>query len=545
MTTPPPRSTDRKIANRRILVVDDNPAIHADFRKILCPHIDEHSVIDNLEGVLFDEVTQHIDFVAFELQSAHQGQDALEMVKAARDRDRPFALAFVDVRMPPGWDGIETIARLWKVDPSLQVVICTAYSDYSWDDMRGRLGQPENLVVLKKPFDNVEVQQLAHALTRKWELNIEAETATAQLANVVRYMRAMIDQEPKRDSKPALPKPDTEPPHPAHSTTHPNPNPQPGSQPPRTDASSPNPASSRPPHSPVIAQAPTAPGSTKDRPQLGETLMGLKQNLENTIRQLRDTEVQLVQAEKMSSLGRLAASIFHEIYNPLNFTLMASDHAARIAKNAPEDFRGDLQDTVADIREGVVAILDIIKDLREFTHPEYGHLDLVDVNLSLTTALRLLGAEIRDQIHIENHIPEGFTVRAVRNRLTQVFLNLIQNSLDALALKSFEPGTRPEIRFEASTHEGTRTLRVRDNGPGVPAQNLGKLFEPFFTTKSVGRGTGLGLSICYRLLRDVGAELTVHSEEHKFCEFRLNFPERPEMPPESPVHDDSLASAQI
>lgn len=538
MTNPPPRSPDRKISNRRILVVDDNPAIHADFRKILCPPIDEHSVIDNLEGMLFDEVTQHVDSVAFELQSAHQGQDALEMLKAARDHDRPFALAFVDVRMPPGWDGIETIARLWKVDPSLQVVICTAYSDYSWDDMRARLGQPENLVVLKKPFDNVEVQQLAHALTRKWELNIEAETATAQLANVVRYMRAMIDQEPKRESKPAHPNPDS--PSPAHT-----PGSATQSEPPRTEASSPNPVPPPLPDSSVTADLPAAAGSAKDRPQLGETLMGLKQNLENTIRQLRDTEVQLVQAEKMSSLGRLAASIFHEIYNPLNFTLMASDHAGRIAKNAPESFRGDLQDTVADIREGVVAILDIIKDLREFTHPEYGDLDLVDVNQSLTTALRLLGAEIRDQIQIENHIPEGFTVRAVRNRLTQVFLNLIQNSLDAFALKSFEPGTRPEIRFEASNHEGTRTLRVRDNGPGVPAQNLGKLFEPFFTTKSVGRGTGLGLSICYRLLRDVGAELTVRSEETRFCEFTLKFPERPEMPPESPVHADSLASAQI
>ena len=81
-------------------------------------------------------------------------------------------MAFVDVRMPPGWDGVETIARIWEVYPELQIVVCTAYSDYSWEEMRAKVGQPDNLVVLKKPFDNVEVQQLAHALTKKWLLNL-------------------------------------------------------------------------------------------------------------------------------------------------------------------------------------------------------------------------------------------------------------------------------------------------------------------------------------------------------------------------------------
>ena len=83
-------------------------------------------------------------------------------------------MAFVDVRMPPGWDGIETIARIWEVDPELQVVVCTAYSDYSWEDMRAKVGQPDSLLVLKKPFDNIEVQQIAHALTKKWLLNSQS-----------------------------------------------------------------------------------------------------------------------------------------------------------------------------------------------------------------------------------------------------------------------------------------------------------------------------------------------------------------------------------
>src|SRR6202044_3111068 len=104
----------------------------------------------------------------FDIDSAHQGQEGVAMVQQARAEGRPFALAFVDMRMPPGWDGIETTARLLEADPNLQLVICTAYSDYSWDEIARRLGSPDRLVILKKPFDIVEIQQLCNAMTEKW-----------------------------------------------------------------------------------------------------------------------------------------------------------------------------------------------------------------------------------------------------------------------------------------------------------------------------------------------------------------------------------------
>src|SRR5262249_49740759 len=97
---------------------------------------------------------------------------------------QPYAMAFVDVRMPPGWDGIETIGRIWEVDPEVQIVVCTAYADYSWEEMRAKVGHPDNLLVLKKPFDNIEVQQLAHAMTRKWFLNFQARVQMTELAKV-------------------------------------------------------------------------------------------------------------------------------------------------------------------------------------------------------------------------------------------------------------------------------------------------------------------------------------------------------------------------
>ena len=134
-----------------------------------------------MEAALFGEATDTRKTIRFELDSAYQGKDGFEMVQRAVAEGRPYAMAFMDVRMPPGWDGIETTARIWEVDPEVQIVICTAYSDYSWDQMSEKLGQADKLVILKKPFDNVEALQLATALTEKWNL---ARQAKYQLQNL-------------------------------------------------------------------------------------------------------------------------------------------------------------------------------------------------------------------------------------------------------------------------------------------------------------------------------------------------------------------------
>src|SRR5207245_726610 len=139
----------------------------------------------NPKAELVDTARKAATTTDFELISAFQGLEALELVKQALAEGRPFAMAFLDVRMPPGWDGVETAARLWQVCPDLQIVICTAYSDYSWDEMRARLDQPDSLVILKKPFDNVEVQQLAHAMTKKWLLSRQARLQLSELERMV------------------------------------------------------------------------------------------------------------------------------------------------------------------------------------------------------------------------------------------------------------------------------------------------------------------------------------------------------------------------
>jgi len=152
-----------------VLVIDDNTAIHDDFRKILCPSRLSGAALDEFESMLFGQSEQRPELAAFDLEFATQGEQGVEMVGHARAEGRPYAVAFVDVRMPPGIDGIDTTARIWRLDPDIQIVICTAYSDHSWQQIMKKLGRSDRLVVLKKPFDNIEVLQLAHTLTQRWQ----------------------------------------------------------------------------------------------------------------------------------------------------------------------------------------------------------------------------------------------------------------------------------------------------------------------------------------------------------------------------------------
>lgn len=178
-------NTLNKGRNDRILVIDDNSAIHDDFRKILGGAKVRSSNLAEAEMALFGDAPKAVRPTSFQIDSALQGQEGLEMVQRALADGRPYAMAFVDVRMPPGWDGVETITRICKVDPDIQIVICTAYSDYSWEEIAGNLGESDNMVILKKPFDNIEVLQLAHALTQKWSLSQQAKCKMSDLEEMV------------------------------------------------------------------------------------------------------------------------------------------------------------------------------------------------------------------------------------------------------------------------------------------------------------------------------------------------------------------------
>jgi two-component system sensor histidine kinase PhcS len=245
--------------------------------------------------------------------------------------------------------------------------------------------------------------------------------------------------------------------------------------------------------------------------------------LEASLQQLKENEMQLVQSEKLASLGRMSAGIIHEINNPLNFAttgLFTLRHKGQYL--APEQ-QADYNEILTDVEEGIIRVKTIVSDLRMFTHPETESRDQVEVAEVVASALRFLSNEWKDKVQIVQQIAGHQTIWANKNKLIHLVTNLLQNSLDALRTKSFQD-EQPAIWIEGRVENGSSILSVRDNGPGIAAADLDKIFDPFFTTKDVGEGMGLGLSICYRIVRESGGKISVKTEPGKFCEITLEFP---------------------
>ena len=173
----------------RILTIDDNPAIHEDYRKVLSGG-GGNIELDEAAEFLFGEKTDGTDSAhlsvercerVYKIDSALQGKEGLQMVKESLKNNQPYACAFVDVRMPPGWDGVETVKQIWEIYPDLPIVLCTAYSDHSWEEISIELERTDQLLILKKPFDTLELRQVAASQTARWGLNQIISENTVEL----------------------------------------------------------------------------------------------------------------------------------------------------------------------------------------------------------------------------------------------------------------------------------------------------------------------------------------------------------------------------
>jgi diguanylate cyclase (GGDEF)-like protein len=189
----------------KILIVDDNKDIHEDIRYILDSSVTSAEYLEtmSLKNELFgvdrtDDAHAEIFDIKYKINDAYQGEEAINMVKQAQDEGNPYSLVFMDVRMPPGMDGIKAIEEIWKIEPSTEVVICTAYSDYSWDQIISKLGQNDHLLFIKKPFDSASVKQIALSMTTKCNLQRQISTHIANLESEVQNrtqeLRGLVDQ---------------------------------------------------------------------------------------------------------------------------------------------------------------------------------------------------------------------------------------------------------------------------------------------------------------------------------------------------------------
>jgi two-component system cell cycle sensor histidine kinase/response regulator CckA len=532
----------------RVLIVDDNPSIHEDFRKILSAKSEVQSRLDNIEEELFGQGSQTTERTGFRIESAHQGQEALSLIQKASEEGDPYVLAFVDVRMPPGWDGVETLERIWQCSPELQAVICTAYSDYSWDDMTRRLGNTDNLLILKKPFETVEVLQLAHALTQKWALARQAKLRMEDLDRMVRQRTEELLASEERFSKAfhCSPSPavilssadrkfldvnqaflDLSGYTAEHLKSHTDRDLQLWSNGPDSDAGkfSPenrlrnlscklrrNDASIR---QIVLSSEPVTLGTTP-------CLLLVAEDITDNLKM----EAQLRQAQKMEVIGRMAAGIAHEFNNVL--TVIQGDVGLLQVAGAIQLDRAALLNQImqASKRAATFTKQLLAFSRKQVLQPRPLNLSIVVQNTRKMLA-RLLGEKYEVRIRCAENLPSVF---ADEGGIEQILINLALNARDAMpnggsieiatdacVLDPVSTGTNPEARSGRFVR-----LSVTDTGCGMDTQLLSRIFDPFFTTKEVGKGTGLGLSTIHGIVKQHEGWIDVTSKVGEGSSFKIH-----------------------
>jgi two-component system, cell cycle sensor histidine kinase and response regulator CckA len=534
--------------NHRVLIIDDNASIHADFRTIICPDTSDTKFTREMEAVIFEEEAPKLQQIQFEVDSAYQGEEGLAMVKRALAELRPYALAFVDVRMPPGWDGVETIARIWEVDPKIQIVVCTAFADYSWQEMRDKVGQPDNLLVLKKPFDNIEVQQLANALTRKWFLDAQTQV---QMDELVRANESLAVSEERFST-----------------AFHQSPLPS-GIQNLRDDrfedvnvrlaelsgykreemigrtaaelslwdkpeaAARWQEALRR--HDVVRdqeAKLRTQAGSVREvRVTLSPIKLGSQVHALMLVQDVSERallERQLRQAQKMEAIGQLAAGVAHDFNNILT---VIQGHAGLLQHQQKAD--GAQTKSLQEISNASTRAATLIRQLLMFSRKQvmqFRHLDLNEILRNAIKMLeRLVGEHVQIDFQPQTPLP---SIHADSTMLEQIAMNLAVNARDAMPnggkltiITSAETVQRDPTPLDPERRDGQFVcLRFQDSGVGMDTEVLCRIFEPFFTTKAVGKGTGLGLSTVFGIVRQHLGWLEVESKPNQGTTFRIYFP---------------------
>lgn len=549
---------------KRILVVDDQ----RDLREMLANFIyrsalrnESTSTVRIAKSKLLGKAPEAKEResinVSYVVDTAGQGEEAFERVKKALDEHNPYAVIFLDMRMPPGWDGLETMVRVWEVDARVQIILCTAYSDYTWEEIIERVGKKDNLLILKKPFDAAEVSQLALALTEKYSLSIatimgmhKLEQAKEELRHTKNYLQNVFQSLPSMlitvdndcgviQWNKAAEKYITQ-----------------GSESPvgkriwdavpfLNDAE------------PSLRKAMTTCKSIELRrmdtqngderylnisisPLIYEKEAGGDGMVDGAIVRIDDaTEMEhkdehLRRAQKMDTVGSLAAGLAHDLNNvmggikgtlsSMRYTLENLEQNAGIG-----ELKESMLDDIEVIEDAAKSGFEMMEQLFSLSKKKKEvSFQVTDLNPIIKSVMKICENTFPKCVQISTFFnDEPAIIKAYPSQLEQVLLNLCVNGCHAMTImrKEDEPqggilSVSLEKIFadenfcsnfpEAKPGEYWR-LSVSDTGVGMDRATIQKIFDPFFTTKEKGKGTGLGLSMVYSIIRQHNGFIEVYS----------------------------------
>lgn len=464
----------------RVLIIDDNRALHDDYRKILAQERHD-SGLGDLETELFGESradkTEPAG-VTFELDSAFQGKEGFEKVQQAVQEGRPYALAFVDMRMPPGWDGLETIEHIWRASPELQIVVCTAYSDHSWSEISNRLGSTDQLLVLKKPFDRIEIIQAAHALVKKWCLSQNARQQRDEWDVQMRERAAALEAANQKLAEEKI----------------------------------------------TLERMRTVLRLSQKLETVGQLAAGLVHEIDTPIQYVENNLVFL----KDSFQGISALSL--QCREALGGHALQTPGLSNPGGDSLEELLRETRSALDQAQEGVRRVADIVGAMKEFVSSERPQTVLADINRSLSNTLSIAGSEYRHIADIETDFGDIPLIPCSIGDINQAFLNIIINAAHAIDKKRRAGGGdgRGLIKITTSFDSEAVEIRIQDTGCGIPDDVKDSVFDPIFAANATENETGQGLPVAHHILVEQHrGELRFDSRVDEGTLFTIRLPRNP------------------
>jgi len=459
-----------------LLIIDDDPGVREAYQEIL--GFQESQNILAAGAALFgadDGPREARPRQSFRLSVCERGEQGVEEIAAHLNTDAPVSVAFIDMKMP-GIDGAETARRIWALDPRVRIVIVTAYSEHTPDDIIRAIGR-EDIFYLRKPFNPEEIRQFARVLTGSWHLEREREALAARLAqansDLARVNQTLMEK--------------------------------------------------------VTEQASLLIQSEK-MASIGILAAGVAHEINNPIAYI---------SGNITALDRYTGKIkgLVEIYRrleavcsqkaDLDSVSILLDISEYREKNRIEFIQEDMVALIQESHDGVARIRNIVNDLRSFSRMDDLNFAEADINEIIESALNIVNNEIKYRAEVVRAFGQLPKIRCLPQKIGQVVMNLLVNAAQAIENSG-------EIRIETcQVSNGRRAtdaqviIRIADTGAGIPEAILPRIFDPFFTTKPVGKGTGLGLSISYDIVKAHSGTIRVQSRPGEGSVFTVTLPVMP------------------